>query len=363
MADFQETKTYSVNCPACQSEKVIKAGQQSGEQRYQCRDCDKWFRANGKPEGRRVPAEQMGMAIRMFYSGMSYKQIAESMADAYDIPEPSKATIYEWVRDYTDKAVKTMRSPQFKAQVGDSWVADEMQVQVGGEKYWNWNVMDEDSRYILATHLSKQRNMAAATAVMRKASLAAAAPPKTIKTDRLASYPGAIDKVFPETKHIQSDGIRAEVNNNLSERLQGTFRQRTKTLRGLDSRETGQRYLDGWSLTYNLFREHESIDDRTPGEAAKVNTPFKEWADVVRGSSISPKVPRPAIVRAYQEVQTPAATPIAMPTTKVKQQRPPLPPQSTLGKRRSNAPKRPAWLRPGEVGGKVTVNKRRRKVA
>ena len=54
------------------------------------------------PEGRRVSAEQMGMAVRMFYSGMSYKQIGETVADAFDIPEPSKSTIYEWVKEYTD---------------------------------------------------------------------------------------------------------------------------------------------------------------------------------------------------------------------------------------------------------------------
>ena len=347
MADFQETKTYSVNCPACQSEKVIKAGQQSGEQRYQCRDCDKWFRASGKPEGRRVPAEQMGMAVRMFYSGMSYKQIAESMSDAFDIPESSKSTIYEWVRDYTDRAVKTMQSPQFKAQVGDSWVADEMQVVVGGEKYWNWNVMDEDTRYILATHLSKQRNLAAATAVMRKASLAAAKPPKTIKTDRLASYPGAIDKVFPETRHIQSDGIRAEVNNNLSERLQGTFRQRTKTLRGLDSRETGQRYLDGWALTYNLFREHESLDDRTPGEAAKVKSPYGEWADVVRqGSGVVETVPVP-------EAKPPKArTPRIVPVSEIREVGLPDPPRrelERLEKVRTTGPRSPARRSEGRL--------------
>ena len=114
MAEF--TTTYSVHCPSCQSEKVIKVGQRNGYQRYQCKGCDKKFRANGMPEGGRVPAEQVGMAVRMFYSGMSYKQIAESMADAYDIPEPSKRTIYEWVKDYTDKAVDQMEDVRTKCR-------------------------------------------------------------------------------------------------------------------------------------------------------------------------------------------------------------------------------------------------------
>ena len=88
--------------------------------------------------------------------------------------------------------------------------------------------------------------------------------------------------MLPEAEHIQSEGIRASINNNLSERLQGTFRDRIKTLRGLDSRKTGQRYLDGWGLTYNHFRGHESLGNKSPGQRAKVNPPFREWADVVK---------------------------------------------------------------------------------
>ena len=230
--------------------------------------------------GRRVPAEQIGAAIRMFYSGMSYKQIGENMADMYDIPEPSKQTIYAWVKTYTD--VATDRMDDYKAEVGDHWVADEMLVDVGGEQFWNWNVMDADTRYILASHLSPFRDAKAAEAVMLKASNAASKPPKSITTDKLRSYDSAVKKVFPDAKHVKSEGLQASVNNNLSERLQGTFRQRTKTLRGLESLETGQRYLDGWVITYNLFREHEGLKYNTPGEEAEVDTPFSEWADVVR---------------------------------------------------------------------------------
>ena len=170
---------------------------------------------------------------------------------------------------------------EHKADVGDSWVADEMMVSVGGEKMWNWNVMDEKTRYILASRLSRERTAGAARKVMDKALAAAKTTPKTIKTDKLRSYSAAL-RDHPDIQHVQSQGIRAELNNNLSERLQGTYRARVKTLRGLDSLESGQRYLDGWTLTYNLFREHESIGSRPPGAKAKVDAPFDEWADVVR---------------------------------------------------------------------------------
>ena len=279
MAEF--TKTVTVNCPYCASSEVVKNGKSpTGNQRYRCKPCGKSFLDTGAVHGRKTPSERIGAAVRKFYSGTSYKQIAEQMADEYDIPEPSKQTIYAWVKKYTDDAVKAMA--EHPAETGPEWVADEMVVNVGGRKMWNWNVMDAKTRYILASYLSPRRDTEAATRTLRKAKRAAANPPERIKTDRLGSYTEAIKRVFPNTKHIQSDGITARVNNNLSERAQGTFRSRTKTLRAMDSRRTGQRFLDGWVVTYNLFRDHEGAGGKPPAERAKVKPPFEEWADVVR---------------------------------------------------------------------------------
>ena len=279
MAKYTQTTSVSLNCPTCSSERVVKDGTRNGYQRYLCRGYNKRFNTTGRTAGKRFPPEITGAAVRMFYSGMSYKRIAEHIEDTYGIKEPSKATIYEWVRDYTRAGVAEME--KHPAHTSDHWVADEMVVWVGGEKYWNWNVIDSETRYVLASHLSKRRDMRAATAVMRKAKEVSVEPPKTIKTDKLWSYIGAIGVVFPDAKHIKSEGLAAELNNNQSERLQGTFRQRTKTLRGLDTRESGQLYLDGWTLDYNLFRKHESLKNRTPAQAARVDAPFDEWEDVV----------------------------------------------------------------------------------
>ncbi len=318
MAEFTETTTYSVTCPACQSDRVVKDGSQSGEQRYRCKDCPKWFRAGGKAEGRKMDAEMMGSAIRDFYSGKSYKQIAEGLHDEYDLPnEPSKATIYEWTRDYTDRAVAQMKG--LKAQTGKEWVGDELMVDVGGKKMWLWNVMDSETRYILASHLTPRRDANAARVVLRKAALAADKPPETIMTDKLKSYTPAVKDVLPETRHMQSEGITADLNNNLSERLQGTFRDRIKTLRGLDSQKTGQRYLDGWVLQYNLFRGHEALRNQTPGERAKVNPPFKEWADVVKAEAASR---RKAEARPVSQPKPKSPQPEAAPAPEAKGRRP-----------------------------------------
>ena len=291
MTEFTEPR--AVNCPDCESAHVVKIGTRNGYQRYLCRACSKKFHTNGKAKGRRFPADQTGAAIRMFYSGMSYQQIAENMGRTYDIPEPSKATIYQWVRDYTKDALREME--RHPAHTGGRWMVDQMQLDAGGQEYWIWNVMDRSTGYLLASHLTKERDARSALAVLKKAAAAAAEPPRTVRTDRWGYYVLAVKQIFPDARHLRLVGVgNPEDIKNPSKRVQGLFRQRTRTLRGLGSKEKGQLYLDGWTLDYNLFRDHESMDAKPPGQAARVNPPFKEWADVVKGRA-NPKSAGPTV--------------------------------------------------------------------
>ena len=282
MTTFTKIVTETVACALCGADRVIKYGKSSkGVQRYQCRSCERVFSNDGKAINRRVPAAQVGAALSMYFDGLSFKRISENLSDMFDIPEPSKATIHEWVSDYTELAKQEMVN--HKARTGPEWVADEMVLKVGGKKLWHWNVMDADTRYVLASYLSPNRDEAAAVEVMRRAKNAAANPPKRIKTDKLKSYNGAIDWVFGgRVQHVQSEGLAAEINNNLSERLQGTFRHRSKVLRGLQTQRTGQQFLDGFVIDYNLFRPHEGLKGKTPAEVAGVRTSFKEWEDFAK---------------------------------------------------------------------------------
>ena len=311
MAEFTQTLTYTVHCPSCGGDKVVKHGMQSGEQRYRCKACRKAFRASGKPEGRRMDGELIASAVSDYYSGKSYKAIAEGLEKEYNIPEPSKATVYEWVRDYTADAVKEMEDHPARTGGGD-WVADEMYVKVGGKTAYLWDIMDTDTRYILASHLSYKRDATAARAMLRKALAASDGPPKTITTDKWRAYIKPIKELAPEAEHIQSEGLAAKVNNNLSERLQGTFRARDKTLRGLENIESGQRYVDGFALNYNLFRKHHSLDNKPPAATALEAPPFREWADVVKGDAVElqPVLPAPRRNEGPQEIQLPTPGPL-----------------------------------------------------
>ena len=132
--------------------------------------------------------------------------------------------------------------------------------------------------------------------------------PCSVTTDKWRAYLRPIRELMPDAKHIQSEGLTAEINNNMSERVQGTYRDRIKTLRGLDNLESGQRYLDGWTLNYNLFRKHHSLRNRPPSHLAKVKPPFTGWADVVKAGATPQIFPPDHVVQAPEASYDPKAT-------------------------------------------------------
>ena len=194
--------------------------------------------------------------------------------------ETTGASVYGWVRDLSKKADDVLRP--MKVDTGRVWVADEVAVKVGGKTYWLFNVMDSQTRFLLAAYLSPTRTTRAAATALAMARQRSNNPPVSVKTDGLASYRDAMPRAFPthRVRHVVSQGVKADINNNLSERLQGTIRDRDKTLRGLKARETGQAYVDGLVTQYHYFRPHESLKGKRPAEAAGAELPFTSWEDV-----------------------------------------------------------------------------------
>ena len=54
------------------------------------------------------------------------------------------------------------------------------------------------------------------------------------------------------------------------ERLNGTFRERTKVMRSLDGGPTASEFLDGMRVYYNYIRLHQGIFGLTPAQMANV---------------------------------------------------------------------------------------------
>lgn len=191
MTDLSETIPYTIECPNKDGGKVIKVGIQGDHQRYMCKKCKTKFRDPRIAKGKQYPIKQVGAALGWYFDGLSYREVARQMKNTFDIPPPTDNTIYQWVQAYADEATRAVKD--VKAHTGPEWVADETDVTIDGEHRWLWFVMDSETRYILASLLTHRRDARQAARVMRMAKNPAAHLPERISTDRLKSYPLAIN--------------------------------------------------------------------------------------------------------------------------------------------------------------------------
>jgi putative transposase len=162
---------------------------------------------------------------------------------------------------------------EIRPDIGETWYTDEMMVNIGGSWEYLWNVMDERSRFQLASVVSTERRVRDARMVFQRAkNNCGGRKPKFIVTDGLPTYRHAVNKEFPtntsETEHLWNFGIQHHPNNNHVERLHGSIREREKTMRGLKIDETP--IVEGHRLYYNFIRPHMELEGKTPSEEAGI---------------------------------------------------------------------------------------------
>jgi transposase-like protein len=231
-------------------------------------------------------------AVYDYYAGVSLRKIVDGI-DQKIRRRPSDSAIYGWVKRLTKIALAEAKD--YTPQVGDKWLADECVLKLkDGKKYWLINVIDYDTRFLLASRLSSSRGIKDICLTLKAAKDRAKKSPKVMLTDGWQAYIDGCELVFgADTKHIKTTPFeQKELSTNIVERWHGTLRDRLKPMRGMDKSETHQLILEGFILNYNYLRPHESLKDRTPAEVAKIHDfPYRSWLDVIK--SQIPKPPPP----------------------------------------------------------------------
>ncbi len=274
-----------VVCVRCQSGDVIANGKRHNKSgtitRYLCKTCG--FRFTGKDgfQRRRSEPEKIALALDLYFRGMSLRQIVEHFQQVYKL-KVSHMTIYNWIGHYSKLAAEWMDSQN--AKVGEKWHVDETVVNVNGEQRYLWNVMDSDTRMLLATHLSRTRSIPETRTPLRKAKSVTDVRPELVFTDGMHSYKLAVRKEFKRryqvgegagtrsyfhNPHRVVPSIKAKRSNNRIERLHGTEKSRTKVMRAFDQDHGAAMLMDGWRVHYDMVRNHQAIG-KTPAEAAGI---------------------------------------------------------------------------------------------
>jgi transposase-like protein len=269
----------NLECKHCQSSNVIKFGKQADVQMYFCKDCKRKFKLDDSLFGGRVPANDISSALLEYYSGLSVNDIRRRILQEKGY-EPSSSTVYQWIDKFTDKAVKYYA--QFQPKVGDVWTADECMIKMdSGINIWVWDVIDEDTRFLLASKISYRRTLGDAKTLFELAYKRAGKAPKVILTDKLNLYPEAISQVFgSKSAHKQSTPFVEQDSTRRIERWHETLKERTKVIYALRDTNSALAFLDGFFAYYNFIRPHKGLDDKTPAEVAGIKYDVKSWADV-----------------------------------------------------------------------------------
>ena len=143
-----------VICKHCQSQNVRKYGLTGGVQNYFCNSCRRKFKADDRLFKMKTPYIQVASALDDYYKGDSINEIRDSLNIHYGNC-PSSKTVYGWITKYTEEV--TQQFKDYHPKVGDTWVADETVLKMDGVNYWCIDIIDTETRYLLATKLSSNR--------------------------------------------------------------------------------------------------------------------------------------------------------------------------------------------------------------
>lgn len=277
------------NCPVCNSNKVRKDSVRKtllrDKQRWFCKACGKRF-VNSPIRNIKGDPKTVVTVMDLYMKGVSYRSVADHLKQIYGL-EVSHITVMNWVNTYLTRITEYVKSMQ--PQVGDYWFADEQFIKVKGNQQYVWNVLDNKTRFLLASNASKTRCYEDARRTFKKAKKTAGKKAKTVVTDGSFNYSKAVRKEFATYQnpkpHKRYVSLRQKSgNNNKVERFHETFRQRDKVMRGFKGNQ--KQYAENFQTYYNFVRKHSKIG-MTPAQKAKIDQKA-DWKELLLKAMQSP---------------------------------------------------------------------------
>lgn len=264
-------------CPFCHSTKLIRRGirknQYTAKQRYSCKNCGKRFVID-QFKRFKGDAKTIALVMDLYFKGISLRKIRQHLNEFYGM-KIGHVTIYRWITRF----MKSMNNyvSKFKPELGDVWQADEQCVKARNKEHerriaYTWNVLDADTRFLIANQVTEVRSRDDAVEAFRRAERNVGKVPKTVITDAYRGYGYGIREGFSKpVEHHRYAGLTAREQNNKIERFHNTFRERDKVMRGFKSPRTAGVMAEGFKTYYNFLRPHTSLGSLTPAQRAGID--------------------------------------------------------------------------------------------
>ena len=248
-------------CPYCKSQDTIGNGKRhtkdGQKQRYLCQGCKRGFIEEKDFQRYKGNGKITTAILDLYFKGVSLRGIKDHLRQFYTL-EIHESNILRRIQKYSiiiNDYVKTLK-PELK----NIWHHDEMKISAGGKWKWLWNIMDEDTKFLITTQVSAKARIKDTRRFFATARDIAQKEPEFLITDGRHSYNRAIVKEMPETSHVRLVSITDKrTNNNNIERLNGTIQDRIKTMRGFDNEATAEIMTSAFRNYYNFIRPHSAL--------------------------------------------------------------------------------------------------------
>jgi transposase-like protein len=188
---------------------------------FKCRTCGKRFVVDeGFLRGRFDP-KIVTLALDLYYRGASLRKVTQHIAQFYGV-KMNESTVLRWICKFCqliDEYANTL-----KPELPGVWNCDEMKTKTAHEEpingdrhYWLWNALDNGSRYMIASYLTRGRGHKHAREFFKVAKKQAKKNPRVIISDGLDSYRGEyrVRKGGEQVVHIA--GVRIQSQSTTTE--------------------------------------------------------------------------------------------------------------------------------------------------
>ena len=99
-----------------------------------------------------TPSKYIGYGLYLYLLGLSFRNAAKALSFLHMVKR-SHVSIWKWIQKYKPKKMSKKRT-----QIQE-YVIDETIIKVGSEYIWLWAAIESETKNILATSISKERNM------------------------------------------------------------------------------------------------------------------------------------------------------------------------------------------------------------
>jgi putative transposase len=274
------SQTQPIRCKFCRSAAVVRNGRRENNTQYWlCTNCGHGFIDNSALPGMKYTMEAVTSAVNQYYTGTPVGDICRYIEhQTHNLP--SYSTIYSWIRRVSDTALTVTK--KYKPEVSDIWIADETRLSLKGNKYWLIDLIDSETRFLLAVKLSHNRNKNDINDLLEMAQILTGKSPGLVLINGWKGYLEGVKAAHrSQIKHLQTQIALESEKASFIERANNGQNNRFNIMRGLRKSDTAQSVLPGWMMYYNYFRPHPDLNNSTPAEKAHINFPFRNWRDII----------------------------------------------------------------------------------